>query len=81
MHFHDTYGMAVANAFAAMQLGISIFDSSAGGIGGCPYAPGASGNVATETLLHLFDNLKIATGVSLPRLQHAALYVKAAIKD
>lgn len=54
LHFHDTYHRAVANALAAMKLGISTFDSSAGGIGGCPYAPGASGNVATEALLEAF---------------------------
>src|SRR5207249_8306815 len=48
MHFHDTYGMAIANVFASLRLGISVFDSSAGGIGGCPYAPGATGNVSTE---------------------------------
>ena len=80
MHFHDTYGMAVANVFAALRLGISVFDSSAGGIGGCPYAPGASGNVATEALLHLFERLKIVTGVSLPRLRQAAAYIQTAIK-
>jgi hydroxymethylglutaryl-CoA lyase len=80
MHFHDTYGMAVANVFAALRLGISVFDSSAGGIGGCPYAPGASGNVATETLVHLFERLRIVTGVSLPRLRQAAAYIQTAIK-
>ena len=80
MHFHDTYGMAVANVFAALRLGISVFDSSAGGIGGCPYAPGASGNVATESLLHFFERLKIVTGVSLPRLRQAAAYIQTAIK-
>jgi hydroxymethylglutaryl-CoA lyase len=80
MHFHDTYDMAITNVFASLQLGISVFDSSAGGIGGCPYAPGATGNVATEKLLYLFDRLKIETGISLPRLKHAAQYINTALK-
>lgn len=80
MHFHDTYGMAIANVFASLQLGVSVFDSSTGGIGGCPYAPGASGNVATETLAYFFEKLNITTGVSLPRLRTAAQYIKTAIK-
>jgi len=57
-----------------------VFDSSTGGIGGCPYAPGATGNVATEKLLYLFDRLKVETGVSLPRLRVAADYVNNALK-
>lgn len=65
MHFHDTRGTALANVLAALQLGISIFDSSAGGLGGCPYAPGASGNLATEDLLYLLHGLGIETGVDL----------------
>jgi hydroxymethylglutaryl-CoA lyase len=72
MHFHDTYGMAVANVYQSLQMGITIFDSSAGGLGGCPYAPGASGNVATEDLVYLFDKLGIATGVSLKLLRRAS---------
>ena len=72
MHFHDTYGMAVANVYQALQMGIAIFDSSAGGLGGCPYAPGASGNVATEDLVYLFDKLGIETGVSLKLLRSAS---------
>ncbi len=72
MHFHDTRGMAVANTMAALELGISIFDSSAGGLGGCPYAPGASGNVATEDLIYLFESVGIETGVDLDRLVEAA---------
>jgi hydroxymethylglutaryl-CoA lyase len=77
MHFHDTYGMAVANVFASLQLGISVFDSSAGGIGGCPYAPGATGNVATENLHFLFEKLGIRDGISLPRLNQAIQYVNS----
>jgi hydroxymethylglutaryl-CoA lyase len=72
MHFHDTYGMAVANVYQSLQMGITKFDSSAGGLGGCPYAPGASGNVATEDLVYLFDRLGIQTGVSLKLLRRAS---------
>jgi hydroxymethylglutaryl-CoA lyase len=72
MHFHDTYGMAVANVYQALRMGLSIFDSSAGGLGGCPYAPGASGNVATEDLVYLFHKLGIETGVSLVLLRRAS---------
>jgi hydroxymethylglutaryl-CoA lyase len=68
MHFHDTFGRAVANCWAAYDLGIRIFDSSAGGIGGCPYAPGASGNVATEALVDAFHS----TGVDRAALQAAS---------
>jgi hydroxymethylglutaryl-CoA lyase len=75
MHFHDTYGMAIANVFASLRLGISVFDSSAGGIGGCPYAPGAAGNVSTEKLVYLFDRLGIDSGVSIDRLRAAARYI------
>lgn len=68
MHFHDTYGMAVANTLIALDLGISTFDSSLGGLGGCPYAPGASGNMATEDLLYLLDGLDMTTGIHRDRL-------------
>lgn len=64
LHFHDTRGMAVANVLAALDFGITTFDSSAGGLGGCPYAPGASGNMATEDLVYLLHGLGITTGVS-----------------
>lgn len=75
MHFHDTRGMAVANTLAALEQGITTFDASAGGLGGCPYAPGASGNVATEDLAYLFHSLGIDTGVDLEKLIHAADHV------
>jgi hydroxymethylglutaryl-CoA lyase len=75
MHFHDTYGLAIANVFASLRLGISVFDSSAGGIGGCPYAPGASGNVSTEKLVYLFDRLGVMSGVDIARLREAARYI------
>lgn len=67
-HFHDTYGMAIANIIAALDAGITIFDSALGGLGGCPYAPGASGNVATEDVVWLMQGLDIATGVDLESL-------------
>lgn len=75
MHFHDTYGMAVANVYQALQMGIATFDSSAGGLGGCPYAPGASGNAATEDLAYLFEKLGIETGISLPALRRASHFI------
>jgi hydroxymethylglutaryl-CoA lyase len=75
MHFHDTYGMAIANVYQALQMGFSTFDSSAGGIGGCPYAPGASGNVATEDLVYLLDRLGIKSGVSLKLLRQASHFM------
>ena len=65
LHFHDTRGTALANVLAALHLGVSTFDSSAGGLGGCPYAPGATGNLATEDLLYMLDGMRIDTGVSL----------------
>jgi hydroxymethylglutaryl-CoA lyase len=67
-HFHDTRGLALANVCAALDAGIGCFDSSLGGIGGCPYAPGASGNVATEDLAFMLASMGVVTGVDLPRL-------------
>ncbi len=67
-HFHDTYGQALVNVYASLQEGLSVFDSSVAGLGGCPYARGASGNLASEDLLYLLDGLGIHTGVSLERL-------------
>jgi len=75
MHFHDTYGMAVANVYQSLQIGFSTFDSSAGGLGGCPYAPGASGNLATEDLVYLLDRLGIETGVSLSLIRRASHFI------
>ncbi len=72
MHFHDTRGMAIANTLAALELGVATFDASAGGLGGCPYAPGASGNLATEDLLYLLQGLGIETGVDLERVVAAS---------
>jgi len=72
MHFHDTRGTALANTLAALEMGISTFDASAGGLGGCPYAPGASGNLATEDLIYMLDRMGIDTGVNLDRLVAAS---------
>jgi len=72
MHFHDTRGTALANTLAALEMGIATFDASAGGLGGCPYAPGASGNMATEDLVYMLDRMGIETGVDLKRLVQAA---------
>lgn len=68
VHFHNTYGQALANIFAVLQLGISIVDSSVSGLGGCPYAKGATGNVATEDVLYMLNGMGIATGVDLKKL-------------
>ena len=65
---HDTYGQALANVLIGMQQGISVFDASVAGLGGCPYAKGASGNLATEDLLYMLDNMGITTGVSLEKV-------------
>lgn len=75
LHFHDTRGTALANVLAALQLGVATFDSSAGGLGGCPYAPGAAGNLATEDLLYLLHGLGVATGVDLDAVRVASAFV------
>ena len=75
-HFHDTYGMGVANAHAAYTLGVRTFDGSVGGLGGCPYAPGASGNVATEDLVYLFDGMGVPTGVDRDALVACADWIR-----
>lgn len=72
MHFHDTRGTALANTLAALEMGIATFDASSGGLGGCPYAPGASGNMATEDLIYLLDGMAIETGVNLGKLVAAS---------
>jgi len=75
LHFHDTRGTALANVLAALPLGISTFDASAGGLGGCPYAPGAAGNLATDDLIYMLDGLGVETGVSLPALSRASAFI------
>jgi hydroxymethylglutaryl-CoA lyase len=77
LHFHDTRGMALANVSAGLAAGISTFDASAGGLGGCPYAPGATGNLPTEDLLYLLDGLGITTGVQLDRVVEASVGVES----
>ena len=72
LHFHDTRGTALANVVAGLESGIAIFDASAGGLGGCPYAPGASGNLATEDLIYMLDGMGIETGVSLDGVVRAS---------
>jgi isopropylmalate/homocitrate/citramalate synthase len=75
MHFHDTRGTALANVLMALQSGISIIDSSAGGLGGCPYAPGAAGNLATEDLLYMLHGMGIHTGVDLDKVVSATSFI------
>ena len=70
-HFHDTRAMAMANVYAALEVGVRQFDSSAGGLGGCPFAPGAKGNVATEDIVMLCESMGMRTGVSMPALLEA----------
>jgi hydroxymethylglutaryl-CoA lyase len=76
LHFHDTYGRAVANVVAGYEVGIRTFDASLGGLGGCPYAPGASGNVATEDLVALFESEGVGTGIDIERLADAAAWIE-----
>jgi hydroxymethylglutaryl-CoA lyase len=79
LHFHDTRGTALANVLAALDFGVAAFDASAGGLGGCPYAPGASGNLATEDLIYMLDGLGIDTGVDLDQVTAASLGIESAI--
>ncbi|HVV77911.1 MAG TPA: hydroxymethylglutaryl-CoA lyase [Mycobacteriales bacterium] len=72
LHFHNTRGTGLANVLAAMQLGVNDFDASVGGLGGCPYAPGASGNVATEELIHMVEDMGVDTGINLDAMIDAA---------
>jgi len=74
-HFHDTYGQGLANIYAALTMGVRVFDASVSGLGGCPYAPGAAGNVATEDLLYMLNGMEIETGVDLDRLIAAGAFI------
>ncbi len=78
-HYHDTYGMAIANIYASLQIGMAVFDSSIAGLGGCPYAQGASGNVATEDVIFLLDGLGIETGIDLVKLAAIGDWISLAI--
>lgn len=75
VHFHDTYGQALANIFACLEAGVTVIDSSVSGLGGCPYAPGATGNAATEDLVYMLDGMEIETGVDLGALLRASAYI------
>ena len=79
-HFHDTRGTALANVYAALQHGVHIFDSSAGGIGGCPYAPGATGNVGTEDVLYLLHSMGIETGVDISKVRAASRFIAGTLQ-
>ena len=76
LHFHDTRGTALANVLVALQHGVATFDASCGGLGGCPYAPGATGNLATEDLVYMLDGLGIETGVRLDGLVEASRFIE-----
>ncbi|HZR70216.1 MAG TPA: hydroxymethylglutaryl-CoA lyase, partial [Burkholderiales bacterium] len=78
-HYHDTRGQALANIYASLELGVKTFDSSVSGMGGCPYAKGATGNVATEDVVYLLDGLGIETGVDLEKLFRAGQFVCRAL--
>ena len=78
-HFHDTYGQAVANVYAALEEGVRVFDSSVSGLGGCPYAPGASGNVATEDIVYMLEGSGFETGVDLDALTEISLWISDAL--
>jgi len=79
-HFHDTYGQALANIYACLEMGIATFDASVAGLGGCPYARGATGNVATEDVVYLLDGLGIDSGVSLDALVDAGKFISDALQ-
>ncbi len=74
-HFHDTYGQALVNTYAALECGVAVFDSSVAGLGGCPYAKGATGNIATEDVLYMLGGLGIETGVDMTKLFEAGRYI------
>ena len=76
LHFHDTRGTALANVYAALPYGVATFDASAGGLGGCPYAPGAAGNLATDDLVYMLNGLAIETGISLTALSRASAFIE-----
>src|SRR5687768_10219240 len=79
LHFHDTRGTALANVLAALDLGVATFDASCGGLGGCPYAPGATGNLATEDLVYMLNGLGVETGVNLEALLDASAFIESCV--
>jgi hydroxymethylglutaryl-CoA lyase len=80
LHFHDTRGLALANIYAALQMGITTFDSSIGGLGGCPYAPGASGNVATDDVDYMLKNMDIETNIDQRKLLESARFIETRLQ-
>jgi hydroxymethylglutaryl-CoA lyase len=78
-HFHDTYGQALANIYACLQMGVSTFDASVAGLGGCPFARGATGNVATEDVVYLLNGLQIETGIDLDRLVQTGQWISGVL--
>jgi hydroxymethylglutaryl-CoA lyase len=78
-HFHDTYGQALANIYACLEIGIATFDASIAGLGGCPYAKGATGNVATEDVLYMLNGLGVATGIDIDRLVDAGAFISSVL--
>jgi hydroxymethylglutaryl-CoA lyase len=80
MHFHDTRGMALTNIYVSLEEGITTFDSSAGGLGGCPYAKGATGNVATEDVWYLLQSLGLETGIDIEKLAQASKFILDKVK-
>jgi len=79
VHFHDTYGQALANILASLELGVAVIDSSVAGLGGCPYAKGASGNVASEDVLYMLNGLRVATGVDLAKLAAVGQFISTVL--
>jgi hydroxymethylglutaryl-CoA lyase len=77
LHFHDTRGTGLANVLMALSMGVTTFDSSAGGLGGCPFAPGAAGNLATEDLVYMLDGLGVRSGIDLARLVSASMFIES----
>jgi hydroxymethylglutaryl-CoA lyase len=77
LHFHDTRGTALANVMASLEFGVATFDASAGGLGGCPYAPGAAGNLATDDLIYMLNGLGADTGVLLPAVSEASAFIES----
>ena len=80
VHFHDTYGQALANILAAVEEGVRVTDSSVAGLGGCPYAPGASGNVASEDVVYMLEGLGLSTGVDLDELARIGAWISKALR-
>lgn len=81
VHFHDTYGQALVNLYVALEYGIAVIDSSVAGLGGCPYAPGATGNVASEKVIYMLEGLGIQTGINLTKLKAAGQFIKSYIQQ